>query len=1047
MIDLTPIDVNIQKRLFEKMKVLGREQSTSTNTPKNGGLTHDDLATRSTFLRMTSGLTNPVILMGGELKPDGSVRSGYKDIYGPRTVYDTTLNKKNADFNWSVDEAVREGNLDEGSGPLGTEGMRQGTKNTKSTPNTFKRPMPGVKSIDVQFKGGVRALREGTISWTCWSFDDINRLMPHFLSHGTTVMIEWGWVYGQNSLNNLPTMFDENGIKRSVYKDYVNIVREGNGDFDFMVGIIKNFEFTTREDGGFDCQTIITSVGASIMDNIQPNKKSANLDTPYYNIKKTEGIREIRDKIQTSIDDGGDSLITHDIGVTMKSFIANIDNYVIKKVSDLEIQGVDVDNPQGLLSGVARNATLYSLENAWIVQFQATEEIPSLLQWFGMEQASSTPNVWVRWGWFEDNILSKFLTLVSDSKNNPIVTEFRSVETMEIPGWGNINESVRIKNHPRLETTDINKYILPGQFITFIPPADITDEDEGGEEKIKGDSPLLQKLEQIVAQNFKLFAAQKDTITLDREYGETKKIKKKRTVRKQTKGSRTFWKWDDKYEDVEEEYIFDIGEVSTPINIGKSDEGFLRNMLINTKVIKQALGVDNTDEYTVESINVREFLESLFSLLNQDINFWDFEIVQDQIETNRSKIIDTQITKFDFKSDSPKINSTGEKSKSRKSVFNSTNNEVTNNGVFFFPVWQSDSLVKRQNIIAKVPDAMAIATMYGANYDTVKSLGYPPQEASSMEASALAGAFNYYKENNPDTSLDNVEIALKKEGFETLGTLPAEDNQDKLDKEGNLDNVIAFLNTDEIKNVLKKTYQEKVDDINEQIGASNDALIDAELRKLSDPSVPLPLPNEIMRDPDLKEKFKKLVESQRGIGNQSKYAELYSSKYHNSGRMRDVFISTINTYTSFSGIKLSGQSGVKEKPLLIPLDIELDIDGIGGIIPGNSFHSTYLPKRYQEESVFQIFDVNHRLDSSGWTITLTGKMRSTMERLMHSKTKLESLDDVMTRLLKARSAQKQLDIREFEAKKENLYQNIPVMNPKVQQPGESKAQFLARQGT
>ena len=33
MINLTPIAKNIQKRLFEKMRVLGREQSTSTNTP------------------------------------------------------------------------------------------------------------------------------------------------------------------------------------------------------------------------------------------------------------------------------------------------------------------------------------------------------------------------------------------------------------------------------------------------------------------------------------------------------------------------------------------------------------------------------------------------------------------------------------------------------------------------------------------------------------------------------------------------------------------------------------------------------------------------------------------------------------------------------------------------------------------------------------------------------------------------------------------------------------------------------------------------------
>ena len=41
--------------------------------------------------------------------------------------------------------------------------------------------------------------------------------------------------------------------------------------------------------------------------------------------------------------------------------------------------------------------------------------------------------------------------------------------------------------------------------------------------------------------------------------------------------------------------------------------GYLRNMLINTKLLKQAFGVSG--DFTVESINVIEAIESLFSLL------------------------------------------------------------------------------------------------------------------------------------------------------------------------------------------------------------------------------------------------------------------------------------------------------------------------------------------------------------------------------------------------------------------------------------------------
>ena len=109
MINLTPIDIRIQKRLFEKMNVLSRSTSAPPNQSAKDGdtLTHAKMATRSTFLRMTSGLENPVILMGGELVPKGDasdsegnfqvgntgrIASGYDEIYGARTYNTPTSN-------------------------------------------------------------------------------------------------------------------------------------------------------------------------------------------------------------------------------------------------------------------------------------------------------------------------------------------------------------------------------------------------------------------------------------------------------------------------------------------------------------------------------------------------------------------------------------------------------------------------------------------------------------------------------------------------------------------------------------------------------------------------------------------------------------------------------------------------------------------------------------------------------------------------------------------------------------------------------------------
>ena len=1008
MIDLTPIDKRIQTKLFEKMRLLSREGHTPGTTINVRGLTNNQVKIRTSFVRMTSGLEIPVILMGGELSRDKQMLGGYDEIYGPKTYYqnDEESRQTAAEMFGNISDSAK--NAYGSKENFIDDYLATGGKETSKAFNKFKRPMPGLKSIDVIFKGGMKALREGTISWTCWSFEDINRLSPHFLSHGTTVMLEWGWVYGNDGLKNLPTLYAKDGIKRSAYKDYINVVREGNGDFDFMIGIVKNFEYTTRDDGGFDCQTIITSVGASMLNNPQPNKQVANTETPYYNIKKTEGIREIKEKILDSIDSGGDSLITHDIGVTMKAFLANIDSYVMDRAKGLNIKGTTVPNPQGAFSGTAKDAILYHKRNEWIIDFQAQEQIPNILSWFGIDQKQSIKNIWVRWGWFEDNILSKFLTLASDSTKNPFVTEFRSVEKIKSTG---IYESVRIKNHPKLETTDINKYILPGQFVTYIPPPEVTL--AGGKEgltnqqnRIPGDSQKLRQLERLVAQNFKLFATKQGTITLDREYSivKTKEVLREAEVSGPTRSGEA---------GLGTVEITELEKISEKVTLGESDEGYIRNMLINTKVIRDAIGIGDDGSYTTESINIREFLESIFSILNQDINFWNFEVTQDQIETNRSKIVDTQITNFNFKATKP-INNITEKTPSSKSVYTIVDGELKNEGVFYFPVWQKDSLVKRQNITAKIPDAFAMSVMYGANYDSVKSLGNPPPEASSIESAALAGAFNYYKEKNKDVDMDNIDIALKKKGFETLGTNSDTDNNSHLKIKGGTDNILKFLNKPVIKDALQTTYEEKIDNINEQIGATEEAALDAELRKLSDPSVPLPLPNEILRDRTLRTRFVKLISSYEETGGRSKYTELYSSKYHTTGRMREVFINTISTYTSFNGTKTIGASGNTTKPIIIPLDIELDIDGIGGIIPGNSFHSTYLPSRYQEESVFQAKDINHKVDSSGWTVTLSGIMRSTYEKLTTSKTKAAELSEIMTRLLTAKEAQKQIAIDKFE---------------------------------
>ena len=115
--------------------------------------------------------------------------------------------------------------------------------------------------------------------------------------------------------------------------------------------------------------------------------------------------------------------------------------------------------------------------------------------------------------------------------------------------------------------------------------------------------------------------------------------------------------------------------------------------------------------------------------------------------------------------------------------------------------------------------------------------------------------------------------------------------------------------------------------------------------------------------------------------------EIYGSKYDDDGVLKLDFQNSISRLTTGHG--LTRDSSI---PVIVPLEMELEVDGTGGIYPGNSFHSTYLPQNYQEKTVFQIFDVNHNVSSNGWFTTISGKMRSTLNSVFRNSKTLSQIE-------------------------------------------------------
>ena len=77
---------------------------------------------------------------------------------------------------------------------------------------------------------------------------------------------------------------------------------------------------------------------------------------------------------------------------------------------------------------------------------------------------------------------------------------------------------------------------------------------------------------------------------------------------------------------------------------------------------------------------------------------------------------------------------------------------------------------------------------------------------------------------------------------------------------------------------------------------------------------------------------------------------------------------------------------------MIPVELEIVLDGTGGIIPGNCFHVDYIPQVYKDYCIFQVLGADHTVSADGWTTSLKGQIRVAMRKLVEEKLKPELKD-------------------------------------------------------
>ena len=914
----------IQEKLKAKERALARLGKSSQEQQNDDSLELKDLASRTIFVRMCSNKSKvPNILISGGEHNERGIPLGFGDSYKDRT-----------------------GNVDEEGNPIDNSGIKA---------------VPGVKDISVEYKGGFKAIRECTINWTVPAIEDLDRLTPYFLTVGKTVVVDWGWVNAnKKSLRQqigVEPFIQRNidvanntvnySVDQEIFTNPQQRVIEAGGDYDAIGGRIKNFNYTLREDGGFDCITTITALGAALFH--KPVDVSGD----------KQGTRKSK-KDNSPVFTPPDTLIN--FLINLRSLIV-YDVFGIRK-SDKNQEHVDAAKSQfqiyqdiKLLRGKAQSGRTYAI-------CVDSKSNPNIL-W--NIKADGKEDIFVTWGYFEDQILNRYLSYKGGSEDGSgIKMTMRSIDTVldgdnnPVPSTDWLNDFLDFDEEDELELNNISE----GNVSSLLK-----------EHTLIRYPSLLYPINPfdffILETNGKILSVDKKSGAINQEEDGVlgalwNKLTDKDEAPRQRKFMEEFLKLGiSKQADFSSKLFGKPGE-------GVRGKGRLRNIFVNIKQIQKAFGITNSDSGNTTKDNVSPpgtigtAVTNLLNDLNSNFhNCWDFDLSVDQYDSTNIKVVD----KSDTNTDNPKYTTYqgGTDDKDGKS-----SHKVQDLGLFKFPSYKIGSIVKTQNLEFKIPDAQAITILYGSN----KEKGQSDSSAKSrLDKLFRLDKVDTDKDPYADKFLESLETSNFKVEDEVVNEVTSSIVKIRqIGSENTSINSKIVENEGITFNIKESKYEWKryLPDIDEVKSPKTDAKTVTKFE---------------VRNGELKHVTRKITSD-----DSNPISKEENKTFYNLDKKSLVLKLESNAQGAISSY-INSSSPVAEYDVnsLIPADLTLEIDGTGGIIPGDIIQTDYIQNKYNASisftdstgkrtdagplTYFQLFGVTQKIDPSGWKTELTSKMR------------------------------------------------------------------------
>jgi hypothetical protein len=718
-----------------------------------------------------------------------------------------------------------------------------------------------------------------------------------------------------------------------------------------MLGLVQTFDWTVRDDGGFDCSTTLVAPGVTMLQQFVKNLNSKAYSELPGVVTQTQVKKEPWFWFNT---DEKWELKNENIGglapyITFKEYMSDFTSQVQAFVRERK-DGLWMGSPDSRFQIMTLGKIKPYIKDGKTI-------IHSITAFCNSNHSQSNLHggaYFVTWGWFEDNVLSRFFGQVSDTQNEKsVIGEFRSFEqdidaaTGEFKVTGGpekkpIYRATRMYNSRYLVTVDSAQWLIPNE-----------------------NDPVMRMAGHIGANASKLKEVDGKGSGYFPETAEQLKTAKETLAKLKV--------------DEGEQY-----------NFYNKWNSWRARSLSRMKADKD--GIAMRDIY-FNAGYLQEKLKNVNDLMQGVMSIWD------EFSSTYGGIYSFHVD-YDDNGNRLIIRERGYAGKraldllsaeERSSIKDST-------GLFEFPIWEKGSIVKSNSLNGKLPDRMKLAAMYGAN--SIKGKEEDDDNEVQGTYDELAGKA-WGNLQAPKSKDGATEDEIRQDRYDDLmsGRLdyPSRDNRSfgqvaaDMDKNLTIGDIAPWVNEDdktEGKAWTKLTPNTEgiqiYDTIKDNIEASAKAEMLERARQVAGKET---LPEGTTVDSIVEAqkaaaiKFEAFNATKDPGNNAPTSQEFYELKKIDDSipGSADSSRPVLKNEYKFAMQKLlrGDDDGVmRQVDPLIPIDFEMEIDGTGGLFPGNSFQSTYLPKRYREEALLQMTKVNHKVSSDGWWVTIKGQMRA-----------------------------------------------------------------------